>query len=63
MDPVKALDEIKQIVSDLVIDDFVRELLADLRKRDDENKPWAESTIDWLVNEMWGEPDPVESES
>jgi hypothetical protein len=54
------LAAIKDIVRESILDEFVRELLGDLRNQDDpDNEPWAESTIDWLFM-MYGDPGPVE---
>jgi hypothetical protein len=57
------LDGIKDIVREEIIDEFVRELLGDLRNPEEGNEGWAESTIDWLVNTMYGDPGPAESET
>jgi spermidine/putrescine transport system permease protein len=40
--------------------DFINaELLADLRSSErDDHREWSDGVIDWLVDEMWGDPDP-----
>lgn len=57
VDKNEAFDKIAEIVSEHVLDNFVRELLADLRDPGEGNEAWAESTTDWLINRMYGDPD------
>jgi hypothetical protein len=54
-----ALAQVKELLKDEIINDFVRELLADLRSSErDDHREWSDGVIDWLVDEMWGDPDP-----
>lgn len=57
MDSDKQLEAIRDVVRDSIIDDFVRELLAGLRGEAEENREWATSVEEWLVGEIWGDPD------
>ena len=58
-DEEKALDAVKDAVRDLITDEVIRDMLATLRAvpEDDENRGWAESTIEWLIDDYWGDPD------
>lgn len=58
-DAEKTLSVVKDAVRDEITDDVVRDMLATLRAvpEGDEDRAWAESTITWLVNDFWGDPD------
>jgi len=59
-DAAKTLEAIKALVSDEIQNDMIREMLVELRAAvalDDDDSPWAESTITWIVDVWWGDPD------
>lgn len=56
MDAEKFLADVKSQLENEIIDDYVRQLLEDLRARP-EGEEWVDKAIAWLVDEMWGDPE------
>jgi hypothetical protein len=55
MDAEKFLADVKLQLQDEIIEDFVRELLENLRAKP-EDEEWVDRAIEWLVDEIWGDP-------
>jgi hypothetical protein len=61
MDAEKLMEEVMDLVRDEIINDFVREMLANLRDQPEENREWADGVREWIVDDIWGDPGPSDS--
>lgn len=49
----KTLDEIKALVRDEILEEFVNEMLDNLAKQPAENAEWAATVTEWIHDEIY----------
>lgn len=49
----KTLDEIKALVRDEIIEEFVEEMLGNLDRQPAENAEWAAGVKEWIHDEIY----------
>lgn len=52
-DAQKTLDEIKALLRDEILEEFVKEMLDNLAAQPEENAEWAASVKEWIHDEIY----------